>query len=266
MGAYDPKRGRVFLQVWEDQIRATNEGEVVEVFWDKPRLDTHKQTYDERREHVARLDSGARGYGVICRAVDTSPTGPREIAGFDERELLRLGNLTRSGPTHVAKIVGRFPVSEVHRITEPAGELATDLDAVLQDPELDPTTKERLVDARIGQGIFRAGVLNLWDHRCCVTGSTLREAIRASHIKPWRLSSNIERLDSSNGLPLLASFDALFDAGLISFSDNGHMVVSSMVNDTERIILDLAQKSLRKRPSERTAAYLAHHREVTFKP
>ena len=57
-------------------------------------------------------------------------------------------------------------------------------------------------------------VLKIWGNRCCVTGSTTLDAIRASHIKPWRRSSNQERLDPYNGLPLVATLDALFDAGM----------------------------------------------------
>ncbi len=267
-GAFDPKKRRVFLQVWADQTRTSadgNSGEV-EVFWDHARLDSHKNTYEERRSHIELLEHGVRGYGVVCRAVDPDSVGVREIDTFDEIELLRLGDLTKKGTTLYAKITGRFPVSELHHLSEPTSGLAADLEGILQNDELDPTTKECLVDARIGQGIFRAGVLNIWDHRCCVTGSRMRQAIRASHIKPWRVSSNIERLDPMNGLPLVASLDALFDAGLISFDPNGSMRVSSALSASERRIFDLEGKALSAAVSERTADFLTYHRDQIFKP
>jgi len=88
----------------------------------------------------------------------------------------------------------------------------------------------------------------------------IQPAIRASHIKPWRESSNAERLDPNNGLPLIASLDALFDAGLISFDSCGKLIVSLKVSTTERGIFGVAQTSLRKKPTAKMADYLAHHR------
>lgn len=42
---------------------------------------------------------------------------------------------------------------------------------------------------------------------------------QASHAKPWRTSSDQERLDPHNGLPLIATLGVLFDRGLIGFAD-----------------------------------------------
>lgn len=69
---------------------------------------------------------------------------------------------------------------------------------------------------------------------CAVSGSTVLDAIRASHNKPWRNANDNERLDPFNGLPLIASFDALFDVGLIAFDENGCLLVSSRLPESER--------------------------------
>jgi hypothetical protein len=63
-------------------------------------------------------------------------------------------------------------------------ELVDDLERIDWQQNADPTTKKALVDARLGQGKFRSGVLQLWGNRCSVTGSTIQAVIRASHIKP----------------------------------------------------------------------------------
>ena len=135
-----------------------------------------------------------------------------------------------------------------------------DLKRIDQQENVDPTTKKALVDARLGQGKFRTEVLRSWGNCCSVTGSMIQGAIRASHIKPWRESSNRERLDPNNGLPLIASLDALFDAGFISFESSGKLIVSSKVSTTERDIFGIGERSLRKKPTAKTAEYLAHHR------
>jgi putative restriction endonuclease len=52
----------------------------------------------------------------------------------------------------------------------------------------------------------------------------------ASHCKPWRDSTNEERLDGENGLLLTPSIDHLFDRGFISFQDNGQLIVSPVAH------------------------------------
>src|SRR2546425_8113392 len=54
--------------------------------------------------------------------------------------------------------------------------------------------------------------------------------LRASHCKPWRDSSNDERLNGENGLLLTPSIDHLFDRGFISFEDAGTLIVSPVAH------------------------------------
>ena len=146
-----------------------------------------------------------------------------------------------------------------------ASMLPKDLEEIETQQDASPTTKKALVDARIGQGTFRRAVLESWDNCCSVTGSTTQAAIRASHIKPWRDSVNSERLDPNNGLPLIASLDALFDNGLIAFDPTGKLLPSSQLSSTERSIFGIDECSLRKKPTAKMAAYLAYHRSNRFK-
>ena len=138
--------------------------------------------------------------------------------------------------------------------------LVQDLNEIDQERNVDLTTKKALVDARLGQGKFRTQVLQSWGNCCSVTGSMIQAAIRASHIKAWRESSNAERLDPDNGLPLIASLDALFDAGLISFHSTGKLTASSKLSTTERVIFAIGETALRKKPTGKMAEYLVHHR------
>jgi predicted restriction endonuclease len=93
--------------------------------------------------------------------------------------------------------------------------VAIDLGKIRRDPCVDETTRQRLVEARLHQGRFRRQVLDKWQRRCVVSGCTLEDILRASHIKPWRDSNTDERLDPANGLLLTANLDALFDRYLI---------------------------------------------------
>jgi hypothetical protein len=84
------------------------------------------------------------------------------------------------------------------------------------------TEAERLTVQRIGQDIFRDSLLAYWNRRCPLTGITEPALLRASHIVPWAsCETDAQRLDVHNGLLLSALWDAAFDAGLVTFADDG---------------------------------------------
>ena len=84
------------------------------------------------------------------------------------------------------------------------------------------TEAERLTVQRIGQGVFRQALLDYWGARCPLTGIADLAMLRASHIVPWAACrDDAHRLDVHNGLLLSALWDAAFDAGLVSFGDDG---------------------------------------------
>lgn len=92
----------------------------------------------------------------------------------------------------------------------------------IRTSELDETEKEQLIMARRGQGLFRKNVEKM-EHCCRVTGVMKKTLLIASHIKPWRLCNNSERLDGNNGLLLSPHIDRLFDQGWITFNNNGDL-------------------------------------------
>ncbi len=99
------------------------------------------------------------------------------------------------------------------------------------DQRLDETERRALILARRGQGLFRANV-QIIERACRVTKVERREHLIASHIKPWRDSSNDERLSSENGLLLTPTIDHLFDKGFISFEGDGELIVSPVADPT----------------------------------
>ena len=140
------------------------------------------------------------------------------------------------------------------------GEVEEDVKSILGFDGSLGTTKEQLVLARIGQGVFRKSVLSRWNYRCAVTGSSL--VVRASHIKPWRACDDSERLDPNNGLPLVATLDALFDSQLITFKPSGVIQMSERIPTFERKCLGItADMKLRREPTLEMRAYLESHLE-----
>jgi putative restriction endonuclease len=92
--------------------------------------------------------------------------------------------------------------------------------------DIGPTEKQTLVNARRGQGLFRDRVIQL-EGKCRVTGIDWVDHLRASHIKPWKDSSDQDKLDGNNGLLLAPHIDHLFDQGYISFTDVGDLIISA---------------------------------------
>jgi hypothetical protein len=134
-------------------------------------------------------------------------------------------------------------------------------------PAEDPLTeKERLQAARVGQGDFRNALVVAWDGMCPLAAVDHLPLLRASHIKPWRSSTNAERLDPFNGLLLAVHVDALFDRGLISFEDTGTLLISSTLSQDNLDRLGIVRGAMISGLDARHGAYLAHHRAHCFVP
>jgi putative restriction endonuclease len=112
--------------------------------------------------------------------------------------------------------------------------IESDVESVLTDQNASPTEKIELVKARIGQGVFRLKLMSHW-HGCAVTDYKELTLLVASHIKPWRSSSNAERLDPFNGLLLLPNLDRAFDRGLVTFDEAGKILVSPLLSKPQSL-------------------------------
>lgn len=159
---------------------------------------------------------------------------------------------------------GTFGVERKYWVTAEVSELLEDNaeNEIAQNPNLTKTEKQQLVKARIGQGAFRESLIAMWG-KCCVNGCNYVSILRASHIKPWRESTNAERLDKFNGLLLSPNLDALFDKGLISFTDSGDVLISKSLSPDVRKALGVFINAKVRLKSEH-AKYMTWHREKVF--
>lgn len=119
-------------------------------------------------------------------------------------------------------------------------------------------------ESRLGQGLFRNEVLELWNQECSVTKASYPPLLYASHIKPWSDSNNCERIDPYNGLLLTPGLHAPFFRGLITFEASGYIAISDRIPSSNLRALGIhPDMRLREQP-EKTAKYLEHHREFVF--
>lgn len=125
------------------------------------------------------------------------------------------------------------------------------------------TTMKTEIEARLGQGKYRQGVIALW-RKCAVTEFDRVDLLVASHIKPWSKATDSERIDPNNGLLLSPTLDKLFDRGYISFTDEGYLITSPLLEeqDLQRLGVNSSMKLFKVEAG--CLPYLKFHREAVF--
>lgn len=118
---------------------------------------------------------------------------------------------------------------------------------------------------RIGQAHFRNKLKKFWQNKCAVTNARTIELLRASHIVSWASSSPEDRMDEHNGLLLSPTYDAAFDAHLITFSDMGELIRSPKITIQELVDLGIDPKAKLRRLDPQHLRFLSEHRDRTLK-
>lgn len=129
--------------------------------------------------------------------------------------------------------------------------------------QLEGVEKDVVIKQRVNQDKFRLGLLDKHKH-CCLCGVNLPELLVASHIKPWSKSDSHEKLDLGNGLLLCPNHDKLFDSGLISFTEDGRIMISAVLDELNQTFMNVNPK-MKIKVSEENGEYLKYHREYVFK-
>ena len=127
--------------------------------------------------------------------------------------------------------------------------------------DISRTEVERMVRQRVGQNKFRDMMLDYWGGACAVTGVAIPEVLRASHAKPWaECGTDAERLDVFNGFLLCANLDALFDRFLISFDEQGVLLIAPALAGIDLQPLGISSGMKLRWVNALHQPYLAMHR------
>ncbi len=130
--------------------------------------------------------------------------------------------------------------------------------AKVEMSNISQTEKQAIVKSRIGQGAFRDSLMHYWSG-CSVSGCRMSDILIASHIKPWRVADNQERLNVFNGLLLLPNLDKLFDKGYISFDMQGRILFSSFFPVDDRKLLHLTDHIHLRKIQDEHLSFLHYH-------
>ena len=177
--------------------------------------------------------------------------------------------LAAAAPAELAAMAGWFACADLHALNALLARawalsraLPNELERrfVVAVASASATEREATVRQRIGQNLFREGLMSLWDGRCAVTGLNVPALLRASHAKPWADSADAERMDVYNGLLLAAHWDAAFDAGLVSFDGAGRPLWSPRLPAAAADLLHQG-RAVVVSLSPRHQPYIAWHRD-----
>ena len=132
------------------------------------------------------------------------------------------------------------------------------------DNHLKKTQKTAIVQSRIGQGEFRNALIKKYG-KCLISDVDNLKLLVASHIKPWTISDNKNRLSVNNGLLLSATYDKLFDRGLITFNNQGKIFLSPRIGAENENRLHLIKDAVYDiRYNDEMKENLQYHNDVIF--
>lgn len=232
------------------------------------------------REHRERKDRKSPEINWVANYQDEAGKNKQKsfpITRLGEKEaLLRAVTFRRVFVLRVAESTTRSikreyidkHIQELDSLLEYIATLEEDADVffflgTINNPLLSSTTKQEMLNVRIGQQRFRKLVLDMWGHKCAITGAA--QFITASHIKPWSVADNSERLDPFNGLALSPVFDKAFDLGFISFDDEGKILISKRLAKDAALLGISGQERIREL-NFLHKKYLSYHRQERFRP
>ncbi|WP_053227938.1 HNH endonuclease [Spirochaeta cellobiosiphila] len=125
------------------------------------------------------------------------------------------------------------------------------------------TEKKAIISARKGQGLYRKKSIDLWKE-CSVTKFSKTNLLIASHIKPWKVSNNDERINPYNSLLLIPTLDKLFDHGYLSFNNHGNILISNKISAADYQKIHISEDLKLKIVPEKTKPFLEYHNEYVF--
>jgi len=138
-----------------------------------------------------------------------------------EERLWKIYKQPKSAPEAIAHEMNKVEIKAVKEL--------------VSDRDLDFRTKEgrdvlQKTKTRVNQDFFRKMILAEYRCQCCITGLSIPEVLRASHIIGWAEDKK-NRMNPANGLCLSATYDAAFDSHLISFDNDYRLILSPSLKE-----------------------------------
>lgn len=137
------------------------------------------------------------------------------------------------------------------------------------EPQHHPKESSRQIEirqARQGQGLYREKLLSECPF-CPITMINDERLLIASHIKPWAIATDKEKIDPKNGFILSPLYDKLFDRGFMTFTEDRKIILSNWISPANKKRLGIANgQFIQMLPlDEERQVYMQFHRTSVFK-
>lgn len=119
---------------------------------------------------------------------------------------------------------------------------------------------------RRGKKQFNSSLQELWHNECPLCGIAIEAALAASYAKPWKDSTDAERMDPHNGILLCANHAALFTAGLIAFTGGGQLHIASRIPEKQHAVYGLDKTAKVPATLEHAPYFRWHKRNIYVEP
>ncbi|QGQ23930.1 HNH endonuclease [Gimesia benthica] len=141
---------------------------------------------------------------------------------------VRLSDLSIKGLSWTKKVT-EDQYQEIQKAAKGGSEYSSSV--VLPESQIELERVLRVVTQRLGQGVFRDELIQMYEGKCAITGCNAIEALEAAHIDPY---CNTGSNDPSNGLLLRADIHKLFDRNLVGIEPDSLTVhISASISNTE---------------------------------
>jgi len=230
--------------------------------------------YNDYLEEDLLFWEGENGHGSDERIAAASSKGEEIHLFYRERHhsafiyhgkvILAHWQKRNDAPSEFVFKVASLNISETYLQEQATADLKVDYQ-VATETALNAIDKQILTRSRgIAQRLFRGNLFRLWDGTCAVTGVREPKVLKAGHIKPWAKSNVTEKVDHFNGLLLVPNLDSLFNEGLISFKDDGNVMVSNQLHHEDRRRMYITDNLHLRQVFTEAKPYLDFHRSVLF--
>jgi len=201
---------------------------------------------------ITPMNDDFASFSVSSQLIDHLLVSQFPSASFDSLSLdYELPQVLRTA-LFLALKLGNDPVQQ-YQVKETTMGKRTELDLYHQAKE------------QIGRNIHTKNLFVFWEGKCALTPVTCKPLLVGTFSKPWDdCTSTRDRMDVHNGFLLEVRYARLFEQGLITFENDGTMILSSKLSqgDITSLYID---RNLKLRKIEKPhQKYLLWHRTKVF--
>lgn len=231
----------------------TGEGQVGDMQFTKGNLALRDHLLNGRR--VFLFESVSKGYVKFICELEVFDVDYSETTDRNKNNRIGIKFFFKKAGAHLTM----YPeiTQGLQALTDPKVRLEKDIPGI--------TERKGLVTTRVGQGAYRKRIIHRWEYKCAVTGFDKLDVLIASHIVPWASANDTERLDVDNGILLSPTYDALFDRYLISFENNGKIILSESINYKAFQKIGVSGTEEIKKLSPYNLKYIEKHRDDFYR-